>query len=161
VYPRLLLSASPFVAARCFRRPLLIRRGPPLLLLLLLLSLLLLCSESARCSREDAGTLTSSPPSRTAGKVVRPERYLEGAGFPVNRPVGGRQLNTLDPFLLLDHFGPITYGPGEAVGAPWHPHRGFQTVSYMLQGELRHQDSLGNKGTPRTVAHGHGLPLRI
>lgn len=52
----------------------------------------------------------------------------------------------VDPFLLLDHFGPIDYAPGEAKGAPNHPHRGFETVSYLLEGEFEHKDSMGNHG---------------
>ena len=51
-----------------------------------------------------------------------------------------------DPFLLLDELGPVDYGPGEAVGAPDHPHRGFETVTYMLEGEGAHEDSAGHRG---------------
>jgi len=58
-------------------------------------------------------------------------------------------MSYFDPFLLLDHFGPVDYAPGEAVGAPWHPHRGFETVSLMLQGEFHHKDSAGNSGILR------------
>ena len=59
----------------------------------------------------------------------------------------------MSPFLLLDEMGPANYGPGEAVGAPWHPHRGFETVTYMLAGEMEHEDSVGSKGviTPGDV----------
>jgi hypothetical protein len=53
----------------------------------------------------------------------------------------------MDPFLLLDHLGPTDYGPGEAIGAPDHPHRGFETVTYILEGRLEHRDSVGNHGT--------------
>jgi len=95
----------------------------------------------------EARSLTST---RYASKLVKPEKYKEGAGFIVNRPIGGRQLDVLDPFLLLDHFGPVNFNPGEAVGAPWHPHRGFETVSYILQGELQHRDSMGNSGFLRS-----------
>jgi hypothetical protein len=52
----------------------------------------------------------------------------------------------MSPFLLLDEMGPADYGPGEAIGAPWHPHRGFETVTYMLAGQMQHEDSAGNKG---------------
>ena len=52
-----------------------------------------------------------------------------------------------DPFLMLDHLGPAKYGPGEAVGAPDHPHRGFETVTYVLSGGFEHKDSAGNRGT--------------
>lgn len=65
----------------------------------------------------------------------------------VRRPIGG-EISECDPFLLLDHFGPVTYKPGEAVGAPDHPHRGFETVSYIVEGSgLQHKDSAGNSGT--------------
>jgi len=76
----------------------------------------------------------------------------EGAGFPVERPFpvsGGLSEQQMDPFLMLDHMGPILYGPGEAKGAPWHPHRGFETVTYLVQGEFMHRDSNGGKGTLR------------
>jgi hypothetical protein len=52
----------------------------------------------------------------------------------------------MSPFLLLDEMGPMVYGPGEAIGAPSHPHRGFETVTYMLEGEMEHEDSAGNSG---------------
>lgn len=58
-----------------------------------------------------------------------------------------RNLDNVDPFLLLDHFGPVDYAPGEAKGAPNHPHRGFETVTYMIQGKFQHKDSVGNSGT--------------
>lgn len=67
----------------------------------------------------------------------------------MNSPIGGRQLSTLDPFLLLHHMGPVKYGPGEGKGAPWHPHRGFVTVTYMLAGEFEHHDSTGASGILR------------
>ena len=51
----------------------------------------------------------------------------------------------VDPFLLIDEMGPVDYAPGEAVGAPDHPHRGFETVTYMLEGEFEHEDSAGHK----------------
>lgn len=53
----------------------------------------------------------------------------------------------MSPFLLLDEMGPVNYAPGKAVGAPWHPHRGFETVTYLLEGEMEHEDSAGSKGT--------------
>jgi redox-sensitive bicupin YhaK (pirin superfamily) len=55
-------------------------------------------------------------------------------------------LDTVDPFLLLDEMGPVDYAPGEAVGAPDHPHRGFETITYMLEGEFEHEDSAGHRG---------------
>jgi redox-sensitive bicupin YhaK (pirin superfamily) len=58
-------------------------------------------------------------------------------------------LDVVDPFLLLDEMGPADYGPGEAVGAPDHPHRGFETITYMLEGEFEHEDSAGHRGVLR------------
>jgi hypothetical protein len=55
----------------------------------------------------------------------------------------------VDPFLLLDHLGPVTWGPGEGIGAPDHPHRGFETVTYLLSGEMQHKDSAGHSGSLR------------
>ena len=72
---------------------------------------------------------------------------LEGGGFPVRRPFPTRDLMQVDPFLLLDHLGPVTWGPGEGIGAPDHPHRGFETVTYLLSGGFQHKDSTGRRGT--------------
>ena len=83
---------------------------------------------------------------RGVGKVVTAHRQLEGAGFVVRRPFPGMDLSLADPFLLLDHMGAVEYGPGEAKGAPWHPHRGFETVTYMLDGAFEHKDSTGGGG---------------
>ena len=68
-----------------------------------------------------------------------------GAGFVVRRAIGGK-ISDCDPFLMLDHVGPMEFGPGEAVGAPDHPHRGFETVSYLVSGSAQHKDSVGNSG---------------
>lgn len=78
--------------------------------------------------------------------IVTAHRQREGGGFIVRRPLPSGSLDYADPFLMLDHLGPVDYASGEAVGAPDHPHRGFETVSYMLDGELEHQDSHGNHG---------------
>jgi len=86
---------------------------------------------------------------RYVKELIHSIQTLEGEGFVVHRPFPTRNLDQCDPFLMLDHIGPVKYGPGEAKGAPWHPHRGFETISYGLQGELQHQDSMGNKGTLR------------
>jgi redox-sensitive bicupin YhaK (pirin superfamily) len=83
---------------------------------------------------------------RAVAQVVRSIRTLEGGGFQVRRPFPSRSLIDFDPFLLLDHLGPVVYGPGKAVGAPDHPHRGFETVSYILDGKLQHKDSRGHSG---------------
>jgi quercetin 2,3-dioxygenase len=78
-------------------------------------------------------------------KMIAPTHtVLEGGGFKVRRPSSMGQL--MSPFLLLDEMGPMEYGPGEAVGAPSHPHRGFETVTYMMAGEMEHEDSAGNSG---------------
>jgi hypothetical protein len=71
---------------------------------------------------------------------------LEGEGFPVRRAFAGVDLRLLDPFVHMDQMGEVEYGPGEPKGTPWHPHRGFETVTYMLDGLLRHQDSNGGGG---------------
>lgn len=83
---------------------------------------------------------------RRAVAVVDAPRMLEGAGFEVRRAFAGVDLRLVDPFLLLDQMGAVEYAPGEAKGAPDHPHRGFETVTYMLDGELEHRDSNGGGG---------------
>jgi quercetin 2,3-dioxygenase len=84
---------------------------------------------------------------RPVERVVGAQRSLEGAGFEVWRPFPGTLgLHDADPFLLLDQLGPVDYQPGEAKGAPWHPHRGFETVTYVLDGEISHHDSNGGGG---------------
>ena len=83
--------------------------------------------------------------SRGLKKLATAEQKREGGGFLVRRPVGG-EAGRCDPFLMLDHMGPVEYGPGEAVGAPDHPHRGFETVTYVISGSLQHRDSAGNSG---------------
>jgi len=86
---------------------------------------------------------------RETTKIVTAHRQREGGGFIVRRPLPTHGLELADPFLLLDEMGPAAYGPGEAVGAPDHPHRGFETVTYMLEGEFEHEDSAGHRGTIR------------
>jgi redox-sensitive bicupin YhaK (pirin superfamily) len=71
---------------------------------------------------------------------------LEGEGFPVRRAFAGADLATLDPFVHMDQMGEVDYAPGEPKGTPWHPHRGFETVTYMIDGVFRHQDSNGGGG---------------
>ena len=86
--------------------------------------------------------------------VLRPVRRLttapsgyEGEGFPVRRAFAGVPVNELDPFIHLDQMGEVDYAPGEPKGTPWHPHRGFETVTYMIDGIMDHQDSNGGGGT--------------
>jgi redox-sensitive bicupin YhaK (pirin superfamily) len=83
---------------------------------------------------------------RSVAHVIDAVRTVEGEGFVVNRPFPTRSLDHFDPFLLLDQMGPADLGPGEAKGAPDHPHRGFETVTYMLEGRMQHKDSAGNAG---------------
>jgi redox-sensitive bicupin YhaK (pirin superfamily) len=84
--------------------------------------------------------------TRNVERVIAAHRQLEGGGFVVRRPFPTGALGQIDPFLLLDEMGPADYGPGEAVGAPDHPHRGFETVTYMLEGAFEHEDSAGHRG---------------
>jgi len=85
-------------------------------------------------------------PTRSVAEIVDAPSFLEGEGFKVRRATAGLDLSWADPFLLLDHMGAVEYAPGEAKGAPDHPHRGFETVTYMLDGRLRHLDSHGGGG---------------
>jgi redox-sensitive bicupin YhaK (pirin superfamily) len=87
---------------------------------------------------------TPSASPRAVTRVVDALRTLEGGGFPVRRPFPVAGFSHFDPFLLIDHLGPVTWQPGAALGAPDHPHRGFETVTYVLQGENEHRDSFGN-----------------
>ena len=81
----------------------------------------------------------------TRSVTTAPQGY-EGEGFPVRRAFAGVQLRDLDPFLHLDQMGEVEYAPGEPKGTSWHPHRGFETVTYMLDGAMEHQDSHGGGG---------------
>lgn len=83
---------------------------------------------------------------RTVSRIITSIQTLEGEGFLVNRPFPSSTLEDFDPFLLLDELGPAELGPGEAKGAPDHPHRGFETVTYILKGRLQHKDSQGHAG---------------
>jgi quercetin 2,3-dioxygenase len=90
---------------------------------------------------------------RSVERIVQSMETLEGEGFLVHRPFPTAALSDFDPFLLLDEMGPKDLAPGEAKGAPDHPHRGFETVTYMLEGRMEHKDSHGNAGrlTPGDV----------
>lgn len=91
--------------------------------------------------------LPAGTPRRRVDTVVAARRTVEGGGFVVHRPFPGRlSQHDTDPFLLLDQLGPVTYAPGEATGAPWHPHRGFETVTYVIDGVVQHTDSHGGGG---------------
>ena len=83
--------------------------------------------------------------ARKVERIVASKKVLEGAGVKLNRVFGYYEVPIFDPFLLLDHFK--SENPGDYMaGFPWHPHRGIETVTYMLEGKVRHGDSLGNKG---------------
>jgi redox-sensitive bicupin YhaK (pirin superfamily) len=92
-------------------------------------------------------------PSPAPEAVDRPVKRLssapsgyEGEGFPVRRAFAGVSHADLDPFIHMDQMGEVEYAPGEPKGTPWHPHRGFETVTYLLDGTFRHQDSNGGGG---------------
>jgi quercetin 2,3-dioxygenase len=84
-------------------------------------------------------------PRPVAGITDAPLGY-EGEGFPVRRAFAGVDPADLDPFVHMDQMGPIEYGPGEPKGTGWHPHRGFETVTYLLDGAMQHQDTAGGGG---------------
>jgi redox-sensitive bicupin YhaK (pirin superfamily) len=83
---------------------------------------------------------------RTVTSVTTAPSGFEGEGFPVRRAFAGVDLPRLDPFIHMDQMGEVDYGPGEPKGTPWHPHRGFETVTYIIDGTFRHQDSNGGGG---------------
>jgi len=86
---------------------------------------------------------------RTVSGIVNSIETLEGGGFLVRRPFPKASFSEFDPFLLLDEMGPMDVAPGEAKGAPDHPHRGFETVTYLLSGDMEHKDSRGHAGRLR------------
>src|SRR5215204_1901079 len=87
--------------------------------------------------------------TRSVSGIVTSIETLEGGGFLVRRPFPKASFSDFDPFLLLDEMGPMDIAPGEAKGAPDHPHRGFETVTYLLSGEMEHKDSRGHAGRLR------------
>jgi redox-sensitive bicupin YhaK (pirin superfamily) len=90
--------------------------------------------------------VTQTNGGRTVAGIVNSIETLEGGGFLVRRPFPKASFSDFDPFLLLDEMGPMDVGPGEAKGAPDHPHRGFETVTYLLSGDMEHKDSSGHTG---------------
>jgi redox-sensitive bicupin YhaK (pirin superfamily) len=78
-------------------------------------------------------------------QVITSQSTVEGGGFKVRRPFPTQHVDHIDPFLLLDEMGPADYAPHKAVGAPSHPHRGFETVTYLLSGAMVHEDSIGTR----------------
>jgi redox-sensitive bicupin YhaK (pirin superfamily) len=97
--------------------------------------------------------MTNNQQIRSVAGIINSMETLEGEGFLVHRPFPTYALSDFDPFLLLDEMGPKDLAPNEAKGAPDHPHRGFETVTYMLEGRMQHKDSRGNAGklTPGDV----------
>ncbi|MEV8628221.1 pirin family protein [Streptomyces sp. NPDC051079] len=91
--------------------------------------------------------------ARTVTRIARPFHTHEGAGFPVRRPFPTAELPFVDPFLMVDQVGPIDLAPGAAKGAPPHPHRGFETIQYVLDGDIANADSRGH----RAVVRGGGV----
>ena len=83
---------------------------------------------------------------RPVRSITSAPRGFEGEGFPVRRAFAGVALDELDPFIHLDQMGEVEYAPGEPKGTPWHPHRGFETVTYMIDGTFEHSDSNGGGG---------------
>ncbi|MCW2652556.1 MAG: chromosome condensation protein [Mycobacterium sp.] len=90
-----------------------------------------------------AGPTDTERPVRS---VTTGPRSFEGEGFPVVRAFAGVSAAALDPFVHMDQMGEVEYQPGEPKGTPWHPHRGFETVTYMIDGRFAHQDSHGGGG---------------
>ncbi|WP_338698530.1 pirin family protein [Streptomyces sp. Q6] len=85
--------------------------------------------------------------SRPVLAVTTAPSGFEGEGFPVRRAFAGINYKYLDPFIMMDQMGEVEYAPGEPKGTPWHPHRGFETVTYIIDGTFIHQDSNGGGGT--------------
>jgi len=83
---------------------------------------------------------------RRVRSVTSAPSGFEGEGFPVRRAFAGVDLGLLDPFVHMDQMGEVDYAPGEPKGTPWHPHRGFETVTYLMDGTFEHQDSNGGGG---------------
>jgi hypothetical protein len=96
-----------------------------------------------RVRRPDPGLVKARP---VASITTAPSGF-EGEGFPVRRAFAGVDQSLLDPFIMMDQMGEVEYAAGEPQGTPWHPHRGFETVTYIMDGAFIHQDSHGGGGT--------------
>ncbi len=96
-----------------------------------------------RVRRPDPGLA----PARPVRSVTTAPTGFEGEGFPVRRAFAGVAAEVLDPFIMMDQMGEVEYAPGEPKGTPWHPHRGFETVTYIMDGSFIHQDSHGGGGS--------------
>jgi redox-sensitive bicupin YhaK (pirin superfamily) len=88
----------------------------------------------------------ATPQLRRVKQVISAPSSLEGEGFPVRRAFAGIEMTDLDPFVHMDQMGEVEYAPGEPKGTPWHPHRGFETFTYLVDGQFLHQDSQGGGG---------------
>jgi redox-sensitive bicupin YhaK (pirin superfamily) len=95
-----------------------------------------------RLRRPDPGLVAARP----VASVTSAPSGLEGEGFPVRRTMAGVDPAALDPFIMMDQMGEVEYAAGEPKGTPWHPHRGFETVTYIMDGTFIHQDSHGGGG---------------
>jgi redox-sensitive bicupin YhaK (pirin superfamily) len=91
-------------------------------------------------------TTAAASAARPVLSVTSAPSGLEGEGFPVRRAFAGVPRELLDPFVHMDQMGEVEYAPGAPKGTPWHPHRGFETVTYMIDGVMAHQDSHGGGG---------------
>jgi len=96
----------------------------------------------SRVAEPDAATSTE----RAIKTITTAPKGFEGEGFPVYRAFAGVSAADLDPFIHMDQMGEVEYAPGAPKGTPWHPHRGFETVTYMIDGVMQHQDSHGGGG---------------
>ena len=94
--------------------------------------------------RVEAPAIEQKP--RPVRSITTAPSGFEGEGFPVRRAFAGVDLSDLDPFIHMDQMGEVEYAPGEPKGTPWHPHRGFETVTYIMDGIFIHQDSHGGGG---------------
>src|SRR5918997_1918538 len=121
---------------------------------------------------EDVTTLARIPQhgpeavDRPVRSVTTAPSGFEGEGFPVRRAFAGVDLRDLDPFLMMDQMGEVEYAPGEPKGTSWHPHRGFETVTYIIDGTFEHADSHGGGGTisngdTQWMTAGGGAFLRV
>jgi quercetin 2,3-dioxygenase len=89
---------------------------------------------------------TGAANERKVKSVTTAPKGLEGEGFPVRRAFAGAAMDDIDPFIHMDQMGEVDYGPGEPKGTSWHPHRGFETVTYIIDGTFEHRDSNGGGG---------------
>ncbi len=85
--------------------------------------------------------------ARSVKSITTAPQGYEGEGFPVRRTFAGIDMAELDPFIMMDQMGEVEYAPGEPKGTPWHPHRGFETVTYIIDGIFDHKDNNGGGGT--------------